>query len=121
MQSMINLIGRGLLMAALAAGPALAVRPVDKPGDPALAAVDSPYRSGFKKLRRLARQDLLEQGEQLRRDRVALRGDAVSQVLRRLNARLQPAGGEARAIGVQADSKGNRHIRLVQFHQGLPV
>lgn len=121
MQSVINLIGRTALMAVLASGGAFAIRPDQKPGDAGIKAQETPFRTGFKKLRRLARQDLLDQGEQLQRDRVALGGDAVTQVVRRLNARMLAAGGEVRVVGVQADNKGNRHIRLVQVHQGIPV
>lgn len=104
---------------ALTAVPALAIRP--EPSDNALPAESNPFRTGIRHLRKLQTQDLFDQGEKAVSGRLALAGDAGAQILRRLNARLQAGGGEARIRSVQSDGKGNRHIRVDFLHRGYPV
>jgi Zn-dependent metalloprotease len=111
-----------VLAAVLSAGPALAVRPdTGQPPSGHPGAQGYSEHVGKRHLRKMMAEDLLEKGEQMRLDRLALNGEASGQVVRRLNARLSAGRGEVRVRSVQTDSKGNRHIRVHQYHRGYPV
>ena len=56
-------------------------------------------------MKRLANQHLLEPGEALKGGKVELHGDAPEQILKRLNQRLKPGGGEVRVSLVQTDPR----------------
>src|SRR5688500_12351280 len=108
-------LGRGALLVLFTLGSAFAIRPDERPMDADVPGKENPHRSGFRKMRGLVKQDLLEQGEALSRDRVGLKGDPATEIQRRLNLRLRSGSGEVRITSVQADVKGNKHVRLFQF------
>ncbi len=108
-----------LVLAAMAS--AYAIRPDHGKALVSEPVQSNPYRQGFKKMKPLSQADFLESNERLLGNKLALRGDATAQVLRRLNSRLQKQGSEVRITSSEVDTKGNQHIRLMQYHQGFPV
>lgn len=108
-----------LVLAAMAT--AFAIRPDQGKAIGPEPVKSNPYREGFRKMQALSQADFLEPNESLQGNKLALQGDAAIQLLKRLNGRLKKLGSEVKVTSNEVDAKGNRHIRLMQFHQGLPV
>ncbi|MFC1584981.1 M4 family metallopeptidase [Fibrobacterota bacterium] len=103
----------------LAVQPGFAVRPSDRQekGQPG----ENPFRKGLANLRKLNKQDLLEDQEQLINGLIGLKGEAAKRVPSRLNKKLAAKHSEVKVTKVQNDKLGNKHIRLMQFHRDIPV
>jgi bacillolysin len=121
MKKSLGISGKSGLLVLFTLASAFAIRPDEGPQPTEIQGKSNPYLTGFTSRQPLSKADFLEADETLQAGKADLKGDAQPQIVRRLNAKFGKGGSEVRVTSIQSDSKGNQHIRLLQYYKGLPV
>ena len=106
--------------------PAFAFKPVKPPdaGSIATAAPSSdPFVRGLKNLRKITVDDLFDasQDASTRIPKIKISANAGVESADRINKRLAASHSNVRITRIDRDKLGLLHVRLRQYHRGIPV
>jgi Zn-dependent metalloprotease len=108
--------------------PLQAYKPSDAPKSAGLQKSSAqksadPFVRGLKNLRRLAIDDLFDSAQDLSARQITVKTpfDAGREVPERINKRLRSSHSSVRVTRIDRDKLGLLHVRLSQFHRGIPV
>ena len=98
-------------------------KPVKGQQNAAQAAQPSPFERGLSGIQKVRIDDLIDSAAtvQARGNALRIKGRVDSDVPGLFAKKLRGRGSEMRLIKVQTDPLGNRHVRLQQYHRGIPV
>jgi Zn-dependent metalloprotease/subtilisin family serine protease len=116
-------LGSQLLLFVLLSNSAAWKSPEDGKKSREIAASDNPFKRGFKGMKAVSLEDLNnDKNSSADWNRIhGLKAQVGDSVTHRFNSLLKKFGAQVRITQIQEDNLGNRHIRMRQYYDQIPV